>query len=262
MYRSMLYVPGHVDRFIAKVHERGADAIILDLEDAVPEAGKAAAASALAANVPRVRQAGAAVFVRINSGMRAKTDAQAAAAAGATGIVVAKADPSFLETLAPLGVPMLALLEHPAAILDARACAAMPAVIGIMVGGEDLATALNAQATPEVLRIPKLLAHYAAKAEGKLSFGMLRTISDYSDLDAIRLAATEARAHGFDGASCVHPSIVPILNASFAPSPAELAWARTVADAARYADGAFALDGKMVDRPIVERAHAILRQAR
>jgi citrate lyase subunit beta/citryl-CoA lyase len=134
--------------------------------------------------------------------------------------------------------------------------------MGLMVGGEDLATALGAVPTPEVLRTPKLLAHYAAKAEGKLSFGMLRSVADYSDTEAVRASAIEARAHGFDGASCVHPSIVPILNAAFAPSPEELAWASKVVDAARGNEGAFALDGRMVDRPVVERARAILRQAR
>jgi citrate lyase subunit beta/citryl-CoA lyase len=262
MYRSMLYLPAHSERFLAKAHERGADAIILDLEDAVPEADKDAARAGLVTNVPRVGQAGAAVFVRINSGARALDDARAAAAAQVTGIVVAKADPAGLAALAPLGVPLLALLEHPAAILDARACATLRAVMGLMVGGEDLATALGAVPTPEVLRTPKLLAHYAAKAEGKLSFGMLRSVADYGDTEAVRASAIEARAHGFDGASCVHPSIVPILNAAFAPSPEELAWASKVVDAARGNEGAFALDGRMVDRPVVERARAILRQAR
>jgi len=262
MYRSMLYLPAHSERFLSKAHERGADAIILDLEDAVPEANKDAARAGLAANVKRVGQGGAAVFVRINSGARAMDDAHAAAAAKVTGIVVAKADQGGLAALAPLGVPLLALLEHPAAILDARACAALPTVMGLMVGGEDLAVALGAVPTPEVLRTPKLLAHYAAKAEGKLSFGMLRSIADYSDTEAVRASAIEARAHGFDGASCVHPSIVPILNAAFAPSGDEIAWANKVVAAAHGNEGAFALDGRMVDRPVVERARAILRQAR
>ena len=262
MYRSMLYLPAHSERFLAKAHERGADAIILDLEDGVPEADKDRARSELPASVRQVGQAGAAVFVRINSGQRAMDDARAAAAAGVAGIVVAKASPAGLAGLAPLGAQLLALLEDPAGILDARLCAAHPAVMGLMVGGEDLATALNASPTPEVLRTPKLLVHYAAKAEGKLSFGMLRSIADYSDTDAIQASAIEARAHGFDGASCVHPSIVPILNAAFAPSSGEIDWARRVVEAARSNDGAFALDGHMVDRPVVERARTILRQAR
>ena len=68
--------------------------------------------------------------------------------------------------------------------------------------------------------------------------------------------------HGFDGASCVHPSVVPVLNAAFAPSAEEIAWAKRVVEAATGNDGAFALDGKMVDKPVVERARAVLAKAR
>jgi citrate lyase subunit beta/citryl-CoA lyase len=64
--------------------------------------------------------------------------------------------------------------------------------------------------------------------------------------------------HGFDGASCVHPSAVPILNAAFAPSAEEIDWARRVVAAAANADAAFSLDGRMVDKPVVERARQIL----
>lgn len=262
MWRSLLYVPAQAERFLSRAHERGADAIILDLEDAVPEADKDAARAGLGANVARVGRAGAAVLVRINAGDRAMDDARAAAAAKVAAVVVAKAEPRGLTALAPLGVPLIALLESPAAILEARACAAIPAVIGVTVGGEDLATALGGNAVPEVLRVPKLLAHYAAKAEGKLSFGMLRSTADYSDLAAIKASAEEARLHGFDGASCVHPAVVPVLNAAFAPSAEEIAWAGRVVEAAKGNDGAFALDGQMIDRPVVERARAVLRRAR
>ena len=261
MYRSLLYVPAHSDRFLSKAHERGADAIVLDLEDAVPEADKDRARNGLAASVAQVGRNGAAVFVRINAGARAVDDARAAKAAGAAGVVVAKADFAGLAALAPVEISLLALIESPAGVLDARACAAATNVIALMVGGEDLATALGGEATPEVLRVPKLLVHYAARAEGKLSFGLLRSVSDYSDLDGIRVAAEEAHAHGFDGATCVHPSAVPILNLAFAPSAEEINWARRVVDGARVSDGAFSLGGQMVDKPVVERARRILAQA-
>jgi citrate lyase subunit beta/citryl-CoA lyase len=262
MYRSLLYVPAHSERFIARAHERGADAIILDLEDAVPEGEKDHARDGLRSSIAHVGQSGAAVFVRINAGVRAADDAHAAMAARAAGIVVAKAESPALAALAPLAIPLLALIESPAAVLDARACAAQPNTIGLMVGSEDLATALGAQPTPDVLRFPKLLVHYAARAEGKLSFGLLRSIADYSDLEGIRAAAAEARAHGFDGASCIHPSAVPILNAAFTPSADEVAWAERVVAAARANDGAFRLDGRMVDRPVVERARRMLALVR
>jgi len=261
MYRSLLYLPAHSERFLGKAHLRGADALILDLEDAVPEADKDRARAGLMSSVSQVGQAGAAVFVRINSGPRALIDTRAAKAAGASGVVVSKADPESLAALASEDIPLLALIESPGAVLDARLCAASKNVIALLVGGEDLATALGGQATPEVLRVPKLLVHYAARAEGKLSFGLLQSVADYSDLEAIAEAAREGRAHGFDGATCVHPSAVAILNAAFLPSDEEVDWARRVVELAESSDAAFSLDGRMIDKPVLERARRVLGQS-
>ncbi len=248
----MLYVPAHSERFIEKAHERGADAIILDLEDAVPEADKDRARDRLREGAKAVGRNGAAVFVRVNSGERQRADAEAARAAGAT-VMLAKADLASLERI---GGPLLAMLEDPGAVLEARAFAKHPAVMGLIVGSEDVATALGAEPTPEVLRVPKLLVHYAAKAEGKLSLGTLRSVADYKDLNAIAEAAREARMHGFDGATCVHPSVVPVLNEAFSPSAEEIAWAERVL--ATGSEGAFVVDGRMVDAPIIARARRIL----
>jgi citrate lyase subunit beta/citryl-CoA lyase len=253
--RSMLYVPAHSERFLAKAHERGADAIVLDLEDAVPEADKDAARNGLAEAAKSVAQRGAKVFVRINSGPRRRADAQAATKAGAIGLVLAKAE---LSELGDFRLPVIAMLESPGAVLDARDYARHPGVMGLLVGSEDLATALGATPTPEVLRTPKLLVHYAAKAEGKLSLGLLRSVADYADLPAIEAAGREAREHGFDGATCVHPMVVPLLNAAFAPSADEIGWAERVMHASKSGAGAFTVDGRMVDAPVIARARKIL----
>ena len=274
-FRSLLYVPANAERFIAKAHERGADAIILDLEDAVPPAEKERARAVLAEAVVSVGRGGAQVFVRINAepGLM-KSDAEAACAAGAFGLYLPKANnPKTIAGLSAHLTPIerqmrrdemafVALIEDPGAVLEARAIARVPRVMALAVGGEDLALAMGAEPTPEVLRTPKLLVHYAARAEGLMSFGLLRSIADYDDVDAIKAAAEEARIFGFDGASCVHPSAVPILNAAFAASRYEVEWAERVVQAADDAEargvGAFALDGKMIDAPIVTRARTIL----
>lgn len=272
MMRSLLYVPANAPRFVARAHERGADAIILDLEDAVAPADKIAARAALADAVPAVGRSGAIVFVRINSDTAA-ADAEAACRAGAAGLLVPKVRSA--ETLRALAAalepaergraPMrfIPLLEDPGAILDARPIlSAGPRILGVAVGGEDLATAMDAEPTPEMLRVPKLLVHLAAKAAGVLSFGLLRSIADYADTDGIAASAREARALGFDGASCVHPAVVPILNAAFAPAPEALDRARRVVAAFEAAGtGAFAFEGAMVDLPIVDRARRLLARA-
>lgn len=272
--RSLLYVPASSEKFIARAHERGADAIILDLEDAVAPADKTRARENLAEAVPSVGQNGAKVFVRINAEPELQLDDAASAChAGAFGLYIAKT--RSLEQLwrvsdhverieRALGRPELVfvpLIEDPGAVLEARTFARYDRTLALTSGGEDIAAAMGAEPLPEVLRLPKLMIHMAAKAEGKLSFGTLGSTANYSDLAGISAAAREARAHGFDGASCVHPSVVPILNAGFAPSEEQVAWARRVVEAAEASgQGAFALDGKMIDAPIVARARAILAQ--
>ncbi|SDG15358.1 HpcH/HpaI aldolase/citrate lyase family protein [Pelagibacterium luteolum] len=260
--RSLLYVPADNERFVAKAHTRGADAIILDLEDSIRPERRDMACDALPASIASARRNGAKIFVRINPEPETSArDTSAARAAGADALYVSKASRSRIETLATEapGLALFALIEDPAALLDAAAIAAHPAVAGLSVGGEDLATALGAQPDPDTLKMPKLMVHYAAKAHGKLSLGLFRTIADYADLKAIETAAREARRHGFDGASCVHPSAVPILNLAFAPTPEDMAWAhRVIAAADASPSGAFVLDGRMIDAPIIARARAMI----
>lgn len=272
MIRSLLYVPGNVPRFLEKAGTRGADAVIIDLEDAVPEAQKTAAREMLATSVPMVAAGGGQVFVRINMTERMFEDAAAATRAGADALYLPKVnDVALLHRLAEHLVPLEAgrspvgfvpLIEDPEGLFEARAIARGPRVLALSAGGEDLATSMGAKPTPEVLRQPKLMIHYAAKAANVLSFGLFRSTADYTDSEAIRAAALEARDFGFDGASCIHPAVVPVLNDAFSPSAAELDWARRVIEANRHnaeaGRGAFTLDGRFVDAPIVTRAERLL----
>jgi citrate lyase subunit beta/citryl-CoA lyase len=274
--RSLLYVPASAERFIAKAHERGADAIILDLEDAVARSEKAAARAKLTDTVKRVGQNGAKVFVRINANLdMIRLDAEAACRAGAFGLFVPKVQtPVILQELAALldnverstgrsKTVLVPMIEDAGAVFDARLIAkATPRVFALITGGEDLATALGGEPAPEVLTPPKLLVHYAAKATGVLSFGLLRTVADYNDLAGIEKSVREARMHGFDGASCVHPAVVPLLNKGFSPSDEEIETARRIVasydDALAKGLGAIELDGKMIDEPVYQRAKALL----
>src|SRR5690242_17797935 len=136
LIRSLLYVPASSGRFIAKAHERRADAIILDLEDAVVPAEKPSARARLSSVVPTVGQRGAVVFVRINSAPDLiRLDAEAAARAGAFGLLVPKTrDPGMLEELGGFleevdtrigrrPTQLVPLIEDPGAVLEARAIA-------------------------------------------------------------------------------------------------------------------------------------------
>lgn len=268
--RSLLYVPANKPRFIARAASSGTDAIILDLEDSVPEAEKDAARESLAGAVPAVRENGALVFVRINAGGRSQDDALAACRAGADGLFVPKvSSPDVVDAvagwlaLAGLGrapgfLGCIALVETAASLPLAAEIARSRHVLGLALGGEDLAADLGASPVPEVLRLPKLLVHYAAKGAGKLSLGLLQSVADYADLDRLSAAAAEARMHGFDGATCIHPSAVPVLNRGFDWTPAERDWATRVVAAAEAGEGAFTVDGRMVDAPVIARARRML----
>jgi citrate lyase subunit beta/citryl-CoA lyase len=277
MIRSMLYVPASSQRFIAKAHERGADAIILDLEDSVAPSEKERARAGLGDAVSAVSRNNAKVFVRINSSDDMMlADAEAACRAGAFGLFVPKASHSGvldrldrhlqkIETAVgrhekTMLVPMI---EDPGGVLDARAIAcATSRVFGLITGSEDLATAMGAEPTSEVLRVPKILVHLAAKAAGVLSFGFVFSQTHFQDLEGIAKAAREARSFGFDGATCVHPSAIPILNEIFSPSVEEIDRANrmvaTYEQSLAAGKGACVFEGKMIDVPMVARARALL----
>lgn len=280
MFRSMLFVPATNEKFIAKAAGRGADAIILDLEDSIPPAQKDNARAALAAAVPRCRAENGEVWVRVNRPFRrCVDDLVAAVAAGADGIMLPKAEsPEHIRFVAeiledaereagrPKPTPLFVILEDPHAILNAAAIISADERIKMAsTGGEDLATILGARPLPETLRPAKLLVHLAAKGAGRYSFGLFGSIADFSNHDAIRALVAEARLHGFDGATCIHPGVVALLNEGFAPSPEELDEARRVIaafdEAERQGSASVAVDGKMVDIPVVERARQLVAKA-
>ena len=280
-WRSLLYVPAHVERFVARAHERGADCIQLDLEDAVPPEQKAAARAAIAGAAPLVRRSGADVLVRINAPLGlAVPDIEAAVGPDVDGIIVTKArgadhikllDELVSECEQRAGIEvgrtwLYPLVETPEALPHAEAIARASArIVAIGLGGEDFATAIGAEPTPEVLQLPKQLMLYAARAAGVIPLGLIGSLADFSDPVAFQAMAERSRRMGYEGASCINPAQVAPVNAAFTPGEAEVAYARRViaADAVARAEGrgAVALDGKMIDVPIVRRAERLLARA-
>jgi len=280
-WRSLLYVPATRADFIAKAHTRGADAIILDLEDAVAPAEKPRARAALAAAVPAVRQNGAAVIIRINRPLRmAVADIDAAIAAGADALILTKLmGPDHVRLLAELtteaeaahGVAVghtrfLGLVETAAALPAMEAIArADPRMVALGAGGEDLATDLGMLPTPDALYVPKMLCVIAARAAGILPMGFVGTVAGLSDPAGYRAMLRRSRALGFAFASCVHPSHVAMLNEEFGDSAESIDRARRLVAAFEAAlakgIGAVTFEGAMIDEPVVERARRLLARA-
>lgn len=278
LWRSLLYVPVIVGRFIAKAAARGADAIILDLEDAVPAAEKARARTLVAAAAETVGAAGADVLVRPNRPWRLLVrDLEAVVGLSVAGLMLPKIESAehlcaiaeiIDELEAERGLPLghtklVAMLETPASIFRAEEIArAHPRLVGLTVGAEDLALALGMLPEAEGLLFPKQRGIFAARAAGILPLGFLGTVADYKDLDRFRATIRRSRALGFAGAAVIHPSQIAILNEEFSPSAGEVERARRVVAAYEVAGarglGAISLDGRMIDVPVVRRAEALL----
>lgn len=281
-WRSLLYVPATRESFIAKAHTRGADAIILDLEDAVAPAEKPAARAALAAAIPSVRQNGAEVCVRINRPLRmAVQDIEAAVAAGADVLVLTKLmgaehvrllSELIAESEAAHGVPLgrtrcIGLVETADALSAMEAIArADPRMVALGAGSEDLATDLGAEPSPDALYLPKMMAVMAARAAGILPLGFIGSVAGLSDPEGYRDMLRRSRKLGFACASCVHPSQVPVINAEYGDSEEELDRARRMVaaftESLARGVGAVSFEGRMIDEPVVERARRLLARAR
>lgn len=280
-WRSLLYVPASNPRFIEKAHLRKADAIVLDLEDSVIPEKKSEARNALKQGVPSVAQSGADVLIRINRPLRlAVSDIEKSVEAGATGLMITKTHSAAhiqllselvgeceLEYGRPLGATCFFVqLETAGAINCApEICAADPRIVGASVGSEDLAMNAGVEASEDFLLHAKKTVIFAALAANVVPYGLVGTVADYGDLDHVRRLALKSKRIGARGATCIHPSVVPVLNKIFSPTPEEIAHAQRVVaadqDAKSRGLGAFELDGRMIDIPIVERARKLLRQA-
>ena len=278
VWRSLLFVPVNVDRFVDKAHTRGADCIQLDLEDSVPAAEKQRARALVRQAAAKVRRGGADVIVRINRPLAlAVRDIEASVCPDVTGLVIPKVDgPSHVRLLDELAgdlergadldaghTKFVVMIETPQAFFDMRAIAqASPRVVGMNIGGEDFALACGIHADGEALLSVKQQMIVAARAAGVMPLGLIDSVADFSDPERFRAMARRSRRLGFDGASCIHPGQVKIVNEEYSPGEEELAYARRVIDADREARkagrGAFQIDGMMIDIPVVARAQRLL----
>ncbi|WEK44854.1 MAG: CoA ester lyase [Candidatus Sphingomonas colombiensis] len=268
--RSLLFVPGDRPERMEKALGLGADALILDLEDAVSLANKAAARAAVREFVGRA-PGGPALFVRINPLDSALIEDDLAALEGlpVTGITLPKAEggASVDDLRARLRGDYIVLpiaSETPRAVFTLGTYDG-DRLAGLTWGAEDLPAAIGAVTSREAdggytdpYKVVRALTLFGAHAAGVPA---IETVyPDFRDLDGLAAYAARGRRDGFTGMMAIHPSQIAVINAAFTPAPEEVAHARAVVDAfaANPRAGVLQLDGKMIDAPHLKAAHRLL----
>lgn len=280
VWRSLMYVPVNVDKFVDKAHTRGADVIQLDLEDSIPPAQKEQARTLVEKAAAKVRRGGADVVVRINQPLSlAVRDLEHSICPDVDAIACTKIDSaSHVRLLDELVTELeekrgmkightrfITMIETPDAFTRIDEIPrASPRVVAMNIGGEDFALNCNMEPDDEALLHPKQRMIIAARAAGVMPLGFIGTVADFSDWERFRQMVRRSRRFGFDGAGCIHPGQVKIVNEEYTPGEDEVAYARKVVEmdraAAAEGRGSFQIDGKMIDIPVVVRAEKLLRR--
>jgi citrate lyase subunit beta/citryl-CoA lyase len=283
LLRSVLFVPGNKARMLEKARALPADAVILDLEDGVPP-GEKAAARAMVRQALESKSYGPQVILRINafSTGLVEADLRGAFVGGVEAVCLPKADtPHDVERLASLlasleqerglaagTVGILLMVETARGVLNAYGLAVAgtehggPRVRALCLGGEDLAWDLGAVRTRQGAEIAQARAQLVLAARAASAAAIDTVYTDLADLEGLQAEARQARELGYSGKLLVHPAQIEPVHQAFAPSEEEVAHARRVVEAFEEAgtqgDGVIALEGQMIDAPVVARAREVL----
>ena len=282
LYRSLLFVPGGREEMLAKAGGLAADVLCLDLEESVLPEEKARARELVQAAVLRLAEAGRTVHVRVNSIQSGLTrdDLAAAVSAGLAGVVLAKTqsaqdvrdvdvllrEQELAHEVKAGTIDLVVAIESARALLRCEEIShASTRLFAIMLGGEDFAFDLGVPRTPEgrELEHARSVIATCARAAGLVALDTPWTAIE--EIDGLVADAERAKSAGFGGKYVIHPSHVEPVHRVFSPGEAEVAQARKLLAAWEEAQaqglGAVQLDGRMVDRPIAERARRVIEQA-
>ncbi|MCW2525123.1 MAG: CoA ester lyase [Frankiales bacterium] len=260
---AILFCPAERPERYEKALER-ADAVILDLEDAVAAADKDAGRAALLAHPIDPSR----VIVRVNGFATDEFEADLAALrkTGYTRVMLPKAS-SAPEIDALRGYDVIALCETAAGILAAPQIAAVDHVVALMWGAEDLVASLGGTSSRredgeyrDVARFARSAVLLAAAANDTAAIDSVYL--DIADVAGLGAEARDAVAVGFAATACIHPSQVAVIREAYAPTPAQVEQARALLAAASGAHGVFTFEGQMVDEPVLRHARAVVARAR
>lgn len=282
--RSRLIMPAHQRRFVEKAYARNADAVVLDLEDSVPDAEKMAARSSLEEGVLLAGKGGSEVVVRVNHTRELlEGDLEAAVRPGVHAVYLPKCETAKeIEDAAAMlsrfeaaqglevgGITINAVIETPLGYCNAETIAAASERIdSITLGNEDFCSSIDLVSCPETqaamlsIRMRLLV---IARAYGKIPMGLAGSMTGYSDAGGFEALAALSCKHGFLGSSCIHPGNVAALNTAFSPAPEAVENARALMAALDEAfskgKAAISFEGKMMDTAHYKKAEAVVKRA-
>ncbi len=259
---ALLFCPADRPDRYAKA-AAAADSVILDLEDAVAPAAKAGARESLAATLLDPSR----TIVRVNPVSTADfaLDLAALRATPYRTVMLAKTEePDDIRALS--GYEVIALCETARGIEGAGRIAETDGVIGMMWGAEDLVASLGGRSSRlgnggyrDLARYSRERVLIAAGSSGRAAIDSVHL--DIADESGLRAEVEDAAAVGFAATACIHPSQVAVIRAGYAPSDADIGWARRVIEAATSQAGVFRFEGRMVDEPVLRQARIILGNA-
>ncbi len=271
-FKSLLFVPASRLDLAGRAHQRGADAIILDLEDGVAEADRPASRKALGPLLKDLRNKGTEVLVRINSlDDGGALDIEALPNNCTPPLLIPKVtEPEQLlaveECWLSCGherstLQLLPMIECPGGLFRAEKIAtATKSVCALVFGSEDFATQAGLSTEIEALAMPAQWLALAAAAASIPAYGLPGSLGNYHNMELFEATLRRAKTIGYSGSLCVHPKQVLLANSVFRPSDEEINWAEAVIEQAG-SGGATGGDIGMIDAPILARAKAILAKA-
>ena len=282
LHRALLFVPGGREELLQKAARFPADVLCLDLEESVLPEEKPRARDLVAQAIAKLSQAGRTVQVRVNSIQSSETKADLAAVAqsGLTSVLLAKTqspqdvrdidvllrEQELAHDIKPGTIELVVAIESAQALLRCEQISHASTRLGaLMLGGEDFTFDMGVQRTRDGRELEHARSVIATCARAAGLVALDTPWADIEDIDGLVADAERAKGLGFAGKYVIHPAHIEPVQRVYSPSEADIAQARRVLEAWAAAqakgDGAVQLDGRMVDRPIAERARRVLDQA-
>lgn len=263
-WQSLLFVPAGNDRLLQSAIRHRPDAVILDLEDAVGPAEKPLARAALRTQQRQLADAGIACVVRVNAPLAMMVeDIAASDLEGLAALLIPKVESlraiDNASELAEHRCGIISLVETPTGVDNVSAIAASPHTVGLMLGSEDLSAAMGISPDEGGLDMPVARIGLAAAGRGLLAIGFPGSIGNFKDLERYRAQVKRGRSFGMNAVAAIHPSQLAPIREALAATETEIAWARSIVAATESdASSVLAIEGTMIDAPVLARARKIL----